>query len=127
MEKPEIHQSTIKISFYQSIQVAELMACIAKNRGLSYFKVVEVVAEMTVPLIPLEELLAKIPSERTDIYSPKVCCSFLLLTFTDQINIWSSFAFKCKKQFKFFKKISSESLGVLKWALECPLIASCVI
>lgn len=81
------------------------MACIAKNRGISYFKVVEVVAETTVPLTPLEELLAKIPSERTDIYSPKVGCSFLLLTFTDERNIWSSFAFKCKKQFKFFKKI----------------------
>ncbi|KAK9942328.1 hypothetical protein M0R45_007999 [Rubus argutus] len=54
-----------------NLQVAELMACIAKNRGISYFKVVEVVAETTVPLTPLEELLAKIPSERTDIYSPK--------------------------------------------------------
>ncbi|KAM5549014.1 protein TIC 62, chloroplastic [Rosa sericea] len=54
-----------------NLQVAELMACIAKNPGLSYFKVVEVVAETTVPLTPLEELLAKIPSQRADIYSPK--------------------------------------------------------
>ncbi|KAL6213493.1 hypothetical protein ACLB2K_012940 [Fragaria x ananassa] len=54
-----------------NLQVAELMACIAKNRGLSYWKVVEVVAETTVPLTPLEELLAKIPSQHADIYSPK--------------------------------------------------------
>lgn len=48
------------------------MACMAKNRSLSYCKVVEVVAETTAPLRPMEELLAKIPSQRADISSPKV-------------------------------------------------------
>ncbi|PPS11364.1 hypothetical protein GOBAR_AA09267 [Gossypium barbadense] len=51
--------------------VAELMACMAKNRSRSYCKVVEVVAETTAPLRPMEELLAKIPSQRADISSPK--------------------------------------------------------
>lgn len=45
-------------------QVAELMAVMARNRGLSFCKVVEVIAETTAPLIPMEELLAKIPSQR---------------------------------------------------------------
>ncbi|KAL5790858.1 hypothetical protein ACOSQ2_005746 [Xanthoceras sorbifolium] len=46
-----------------NLQVAELMACMAKNRSLSYCKVVEVIAETTAPLTPMEELLAKIPSQ----------------------------------------------------------------
>lgn len=54
------------------MQVAELMAVMAKNRSLSYCKVVEVIAETTAPLTPMEELLAKIPSQRAEIYSPKV-------------------------------------------------------
>lgn len=41
----------------------------AKNRSLSYCKVVEVIAETTAPLTPMEELLAKIPSQRAE---PKV-------------------------------------------------------
>ncbi|OAY79357.1 Protein TIC 62, chloroplastic, partial [Ananas comosus] len=45
-------------------EVAELMACMAKNRRLSFCKVVEVIAETTAPLLPMEELLAKIPSKR---------------------------------------------------------------
>ncbi|KAK4804479.1 hypothetical protein SAY86_004296 [Trapa natans] len=52
-----------------NLQVAELMAVMAKNRSLSYCKVVEVIAETTAPLTPLEELLAKIPSQRAE---PKV-------------------------------------------------------
>ena len=59
------------------LKVAELMACMAKNCGLSYCKVVEVVAETTAPLRPMEELLAKIPSQRADIYSRKVLFFFL--------------------------------------------------
>ncbi|XP_018715350.2 protein TIC 62, chloroplastic isoform X2 [Eucalyptus grandis] len=47
-----------------NLQVAELMAVMAKNSGLSYCKVVEVIAETTAPLTPMEELLAKIPSQR---------------------------------------------------------------
>ncbi|KAI6677814.1 hypothetical protein NL676_038610 [Syzygium grande] len=46
-----------------NLQVAELMAVMAKNRGLSYCKVVEVIAETTAPLTPMEELLARIPSQ----------------------------------------------------------------
>ncbi|XP_004507400.1 protein TIC 62, chloroplastic [Cicer arietinum] len=54
-----------------NLQVAEFMAVMAKNRDLSYCKVVEVIAETTAPLKPMEELLAKIPSQRRYIYSPK--------------------------------------------------------
>ncbi|GAV67113.1 NAD_binding_10 domain-containing protein [Cephalotus follicularis] len=53
-----------------NLQVAELMAVMAKNPGLSYCKVVEVIAETTAPSIPMEELLLKIPSQRT-YYRPK--------------------------------------------------------
>ncbi|KAK3023008.1 hypothetical protein RJ639_045002 [Escallonia herrerae] len=49
-----------------NLQVAELMAFMAKNRSLSYCKVVEVIAETTAPLTPMGELLAKIPSQRVD-------------------------------------------------------------
>ncbi|KAJ1382976.1 hypothetical protein SESBI_43791 [Sesbania bispinosa] len=55
-----------------NLQVAELMAVMAKNRDLSYCKIVEVIAETTAPLTPMEELLKKIPSQRPYIYSPKV-------------------------------------------------------
>lgn len=58
---------------YYDFQVAELMAVMAKNRSLSYCKVVEVIAETTAPLTPMEELLAKIPSQRAE---PNVGCSF---------------------------------------------------
>ncbi|PON43644.1 NAD(P)-binding domain containing protein [Trema orientale] len=54
-----------------NLQVAELMASIAKNRDLSYCKVVEVIAETTAPLTPLEELLKKIPSQRAGTFSRK--------------------------------------------------------
>ncbi|WJX51532.1 Protein TIC 62, chloroplastic, variant 3 [Trifolium repens] len=54
-----------------NLQVAELMAAMAKNRDLSYCKIVEVIAETTAPLTPAEKLLAKIPSQRPYIYPPK--------------------------------------------------------
>ncbi|XP_024923031.3 protein TIC 62, chloroplastic [Ziziphus jujuba] len=54
-----------------NLQVAELMAVMAKNPGLSYYKVVEVIAETTAPLTPVEELLTKIPFQRADIYPPE--------------------------------------------------------
>ncbi|MED6193313.1 Protein TIC 62, chloroplastic [Stylosanthes scabra] len=54
-----------------NLQVAELMAVMAKNPDLSYCKIVEVVAETTEPLTPSEELLKKIPSQRPYISSPK--------------------------------------------------------
>ncbi|XP_050366695.1 protein TIC 62, chloroplastic isoform X2 [Argentina anserina] len=62
-------EDTLFGGLVSNLQVAELMASIAKNPGLSYFKVLEVVAETTAPLTPLEKLLAKIPSQRA--YSPK--------------------------------------------------------
>ncbi|KAL2477194.1 protein TIC [Forsythia ovata] len=51
-----------------NLQVAELMAFMAKNRSLSYCKVVEVIAETTAPLTPMGELLKQIPSQRDEIY-----------------------------------------------------------
>ncbi|KAJ8467010.1 hypothetical protein OPV22_029562 [Ensete ventricosum] len=47
-----------------NLQVAELMAFMAKNRKISYCKVVEVIAETTAPLLPMDELLSKIPSQQ---------------------------------------------------------------
>lgn len=47
-----------------NLQVAELLAFMAKNRKLSFCKVVEVIAQTSAPLTPIEELLAKIPSQR---------------------------------------------------------------
>ncbi|KAI0515489.1 hypothetical protein KFK09_008153 [Dendrobium nobile] len=47
-----------------NLQVAELIAFMAKNRRLSYFKVVEVIAKITAPLKPMEELLGKILPQR---------------------------------------------------------------
>lgn len=40
------------------------MAFMTKNRKLSFFKVVEVIAETTAQLLPMEELLSKIPPQR---------------------------------------------------------------
>ncbi|XP_059653951.1 protein TIC 62, chloroplastic [Cornus florida] len=54
-----------------NLQVAELMAFMAKNRSLSYCKVVEVIAETTAPLTPMGELLVKIPSQRAEAYPLK--------------------------------------------------------
>ncbi|KAL4279724.1 hypothetical protein GQ457_03G004160 [Hibiscus cannabinus] len=82
MERPtdafkETHNITLSTEdtlfggLVSNLQVAELIACMAKNRSLSYCKVVEVVAETTAPLRPMEELLAKIPSKRADISSTK--------------------------------------------------------
>ncbi|XP_037434993.1 protein TIC 62, chloroplastic-like [Triticum dicoccoides] len=46
-----------------NLQVAELIACVAKNRRAAYCKVVELVAETTAPLLPTEDLLARVPSD----------------------------------------------------------------
>ncbi|KAI5388638.1 protein TIC 62, chloroplastic [Lathyrus oleraceus] len=54
-----------------NLQVAELMATMAKNPDLSYCKIVEVIAETTAPLTPAEKLLTRIPSQRPYIPSPK--------------------------------------------------------
>nr|ABK24824.1 unknown [Picea sitchensis] len=45
-----------------NLQVAELIACMTKNRELSMNKVIEVIAETTAPLLPMEELLASLSS-----------------------------------------------------------------
>ncbi|WVZ82182.1 hypothetical protein U9M48_029471 [Paspalum notatum var. saurae] len=47
-----------------NLQVAELIGCVAKNRRAAYCKVVEAVAETTAPLLPMEQLLAAVPSKR---------------------------------------------------------------
>ncbi|KAJ8533666.1 hypothetical protein K7X08_006990 [Anisodus acutangulus] len=54
-----------------NLQVAELMAVMAKNRRLSYCKVVEVIAETTAPLTSMEDLLAKIPPQRVEFTAAK--------------------------------------------------------
>lgn len=54
-----------------NLQVAELLACMAKNPQLSFSKIVEVVAETTAPLTPIEKLLEKIPSKRPYVPPPK--------------------------------------------------------
>jgi hypothetical protein len=47
-----------------NLQVAELIGCMAANRRAAYCKIVEVVAETTAPLLPMEQLLSTIPSKR---------------------------------------------------------------
>ncbi|XP_014518549.1 protein TIC 62, chloroplastic [Vigna radiata var. radiata] len=82
MERPtdafkETHNITLSTEdtlfggLVSNLQIAELLAVIAKNRDLSYCKIVEAIAETTAPLTPMEELLAKIPSQRPYISSPK--------------------------------------------------------
>ncbi|XP_027159921.1 protein TIC 62, chloroplastic-like [Coffea eugenioides] len=63
-------EDTLFGGLVSNLQVAELMAFMAKNRSLSYCKVVEVIAETTAPLTPMGELLAKIPSQRAEVFSP---------------------------------------------------------
>lgn len=82
MERPtdafkETHNTTLSLEDtlfggqVSNLQVAELMACIAKNPGLSYYKVLEVIAETTAPLTPLEDLLTKIPSKVANTFPEK--------------------------------------------------------
>ncbi|KAL0422708.1 UNVERIFIED_CONTAM: protein, chloroplastic [Sesamum latifolium] len=54
-----------------NLQVAELMSFMARNRSLSYCKVMEVIAETTAPLTPLGDLIKKIPSQREEVYPLK--------------------------------------------------------
>ncbi|KAA3485629.1 Protein TIC 62, chloroplastic [Gossypium australe] len=97
MERPtdafkETHNITLSTEdtlfggLVSNLQVAELMACMARNRSLSYCKVVEVVAETTAPLRPMEELLAKIPSQRADISSPKCDVSEVEMIFSRLVS-----------------------------------------
>ncbi|CAI0377141.1 unnamed protein product [Linum tenue] len=55
-----------------NLQVAELIAFMARNQGTSYCKVVEVIAETTAPLTPFDKLLEKIPSQRVKPKKPDV-------------------------------------------------------
>ncbi|WCJ33843.1 NAD(P)-binding Rossmann-fold superfamily protein [Euphorbia peplus] len=75
MERPtdafkETHNLTLSVEdtlfggLVSNLQIAELLAFMAKNRELSYCKVVEVIAETTAPLTPMDKLLQKIPSQR---------------------------------------------------------------
>ncbi|CAN4125123.1 unnamed protein product [Withania somnifera] len=64
-------EDTLFGGLVSNLQVAELMAVIAKNCSLSYCKVVEVIAETTAPLTPMEDLLAKIPSQRVEVSRTK--------------------------------------------------------
>ncbi|KAF5198432.1 Tic 62 protein [Thalictrum thalictroides] len=59
-------EDTLFGGLVSNLQVAELMAFMTKNRDLSSYKVVEVIAETTAPLSPFGELLSKIPSKRVD-------------------------------------------------------------
>lgn len=82
MERPtdsfkETHNLTIATEdtlfggLVSNLQVAELLAFMAKNPTLSYCKVLEVVAETTAPLTPFGDLLTKIPSKRAVTLQPK--------------------------------------------------------
>ncbi|CAN8269049.1 unnamed protein product [Cochlearia groenlandica] len=82
MERPtdaykETHNLTLSLDDtlfggqVSNLQVAELLACMAKNPQLSFSKIVEVVAETTAPLTPIEKLLEKIPSKRLYVPPPK--------------------------------------------------------
>uniref|UniRef100_A0A1J3GVN7 Protein TIC 62, chloroplastic n=1 Tax=Noccaea caerulescens TaxID=107243 RepID=A0A1J3GVN7_NOCCA len=82
MERPtdaykETHNLTLSLDDtlfggqVSNLQVAELLACMAKNPQLSFSKIVEVVAETTAPLTPTEKLLEKIPSKRPYVPPPK--------------------------------------------------------
>ncbi|XP_010487816.1 PREDICTED: protein TIC 62, chloroplastic-like [Camelina sativa] len=82
MERPtdaykETHNLTLSLDDtlfggqVSNLQVAELLACMAKNPRLSCSKIVEVVAETTAPLTSMEKLLEKIPSKRPYVPPPK--------------------------------------------------------
>ncbi|XP_024967887.1 protein TIC 62, chloroplastic isoform X2 [Cynara cardunculus var. scolymus] len=64
-------EDTLFGGLVSNLQVAELLAFMAKNPALSYCKVVEVIAETTAPLTPMGDLLAKIPPQRAVTYPPK--------------------------------------------------------
>ncbi|KAG6505271.1 protein TIC 62, chloroplastic-like isoform X1 [Zingiber officinale] len=68
------------IGFRLGVQVAELMPCMEENKNLSYCKVVEVIAETTTPLLPMEELLAKIKSDRYEDLKPPSSSSATQIT-----------------------------------------------
>ncbi|XP_076920123.1 protein TIC 62, chloroplastic-like isoform X2 [Bidens hawaiensis] len=82
MERPtdsfkETHNLTLSLEdtlfggLVSNLQVAELLAFMAKNHNLSYCNVVEVVAETTAPLTPMGDLLTKIPPQRPIPPQPK--------------------------------------------------------
>ncbi|XP_076923930.1 protein TIC 62, chloroplastic-like [Bidens hawaiensis] len=82
MERPtdsfkETHNLTLSLEdtlfggLVSNLQVAELLAFMAKNPNLSYCKVVEVVAETTAPLTPTGDLLTKIPPQSPVPSQPK--------------------------------------------------------
>lgn len=60
-------QDTLFGGQVSNLQIAELLAFMAQNRSLSYCKVVEVIAETTAPLTPMNKLLEKITSDRVEV------------------------------------------------------------
>lgn len=62
-----ISNSKTWIFFFWNMEIAELIAFMAKNTNVSFCKVVEVIAETTAPKTPMENLLSAIPSQRNDI------------------------------------------------------------
>ncbi|GKC70048.1 hypothetical protein Tco_1115931 [Tanacetum coccineum] len=64
-------EDTLFGGLVSNLQVAELLAFMAKNPTLSYCKVLEVVAETTAPLTPFGDLLTKIPSKCAVPLQPK--------------------------------------------------------
>lgn len=64
-------EDTLFGGLVSNLQVAELLAFMAKNPTLSYCKIVEAVAETTAPLTPIGDLLAKIPPQRAVPSPPK--------------------------------------------------------
>lgn len=80
--------------------MAELLAFMAKNRSLSYCKVVEAIAETTAPLTPMEKLLEKIPPQRVKVDPPKV---FILIYYQQINNIPWSITFYVVKRSKWLE------------------------
>ncbi|XP_010521452.1 PREDICTED: protein TIC 62, chloroplastic isoform X2 [Tarenaya hassleriana] len=81
MERPtdaykETHNLTLSLEDtlfggqVSNLQVAELLAFMAKNPQISYCKIVEAIAETTSPLTPMEDLLKRVPSKRPYIPPP---------------------------------------------------------
>ena len=67
------------------------MAFMAKNRSLSYCKVIEVVAETTAPLTPMGELLGQIPSQHVEIKPLKASLYHFLPGQNEAIYLFSIF------------------------------------
>ncbi|KAG7011687.1 Protein TIC 62, chloroplastic [Cucurbita argyrosperma subsp. argyrosperma] len=111
MERPtdtfkETHNTTVspEDTLFGGL-VAELMACIAKNPGLSCYKVIEVIAETTAPLTPLEDLLTKIPSKKLSI--DVIIVNLLVSSYI--VEVMPTFSFCCEPSSIAKEKESAEA------------------